>query len=165
MSTATEQTELKAPITYQEWLDCFEAMKHSPVRDHAVFEAVAAGSFAGTEATNVAMQKQVVETVNAILDKSAKRFIKGLNESISFNDLSQIDILFRRLKHDVEKSLFFENLFFLSETFRMELSESVKTQMKKFWDDTVKFLYEQSMEFCNSELEDVLFLINRIHLF
>lgn len=165
MSVATERTELKAPTTYQDWLDCFETMKHNPVSGNGVFEAVAAGSFTGTGATNSAMQKQVVETVNAILDKSAKRFIKELNESISFNELSQVDVLFRRLKRDVENSLFFENLFFLPKTFRKELSESVKTQMQKFWDDTVRFLYEQSLEFSNSELEDVLFLIKRIHLF
>lgn len=165
MSILAERTELKAPTTYQEWLDCFEIMKHNPVSGNGVFEAVASGSFTGTEVTKGAMQKQIVETVNAILDKSAKRFIKELNESISFNDLSQLDVLFRRLKRDIEKSLFFENLFFLPKTFRKELSESVKTQMQKFWDDTVKFLYDQSMEFSNSELEDVLFLINRIHLF
>ncbi|MCH5191709.1 MAG: hypothetical protein J1F23_06040 [Oscillospiraceae bacterium] len=165
MSIVTERTETKAPTTYQEWLDCFETMKHNPVSGNGVFDAVASGSFTGTEITIGAMQNQVVETVNAILDKSVKRFIKELNESISFNDLSQIDVLFRHLKRDIEKSLFFENLFFLPKTFRTELSQSVKTQMQKFWNDTVKFLYEQSLEFSNSELEDVLFLINRIHLF
>ena len=69
------------------------------------------------------------------------------------------------LVREQERSLFFENLFFLPKNFRKELSESVKTQIQKFWDDTVRFLYEQSLEFSNSELEDVLFLINRIHLF
>ena len=165
MSIVEERTEIKAPTTYQEWLDCFEIMKQNPVRGNGVFEAVASGSFIGTEVTNGAMQKQVIETVNAVLDKSVKRFIKELNESIAFNDLLQIDILFRRLKQDIERSLFFENLFFLPKTFRKELSLSVKTQMQKFWDDTVRFLYDQSLEFSNSELEDVLFLIKRIHLF
>lgn len=165
MSVVAERTEIKAPTTYQEWLDCFETMKHNPVSGSGVFDAVASGSFTGTEVTNGTMQKQVIETVNAILDKSAKRFIKELNESISFNDLSQIDVLFRHLKRDVEKSLFFENLFFLPKTFRVELSQSVKTQMQKFWDDTVRFLVDQSLEFSNSALEDALFLINRIHLF
>lgn len=165
MSLVAERTEIKAPNTYQEWLDCFELMKSNSADGNGVFDAVVSGSFTGTETTKSALQKQIVETVNAILDKSAKRFIKELNESIAFNDLTQIDLLFRRLKKDVHKSLFFENLFFLPKKFREELSDSVKTQMKNFWSDTVKFLYEQSLEFSNSELEDVLFLINRIHLF
>ena len=165
MSLVAERTEIKAPNTYQEWLDCFELMKSNSADGNGVFDAVVSGSFAGTETTKSALQKQIVETVNAILDKSAKRFIKELNESIAFNDLTQIDLLFRRLKKDVHKSLFFENLFSLPKKFREELSDSVKTQMKNFWNDTVKFLHEQSLEFSNSELEDVLFLINRIHLF
>ncbi len=165
MSLVAERTEIKTPYTYQEWLDCFELMKSNSADSTGVFDAVVSGSFAGTETTKSALQKQIVETVNAILDKSAKRFIKELNESIAFNDLTQVDLLFRRLKKDVHKSLFFENLFFLPKKFREELSDSVKTQMKGFWGDTVKFLYEQSLEFSNSELEDVLFLINRIHLF
>ena len=63
MSIVAERTELKAPTTYQEWLDCFEIMKHNPVSGNGVFEAVASGSFTGTEVTKGAMQKQIVETV------------------------------------------------------------------------------------------------------
>lgn len=165
MNIAAEHAGLKAPTTYQEWLECFEIMIHNSAGNNGVFEAVAKGCFVGSEVTNSAMQKQVVETVNAILDKSAKRFIKGLNECILFNDLSQIDTLFRHLKHDVEKSLFFERLLFLPKSFREGLSKSVKAQMQKLWDDTVSFLRNQSLEFANSELEDMLLLIKRIHLF
>ena len=48
---------------------------------------------------------------------------------------------------------------------RSDLENSVKEQMSGFWEDTIKFLYEQSLEFSNSELEDVLFLVKRIRLF
>ena len=165
MSMLAERTELKSPTTYKEWLDCFEIMKHNPACGNGVFEAVTSGCFTGTEVTIGAMQNQIVETVNVILDKSTNQFIKELNESILFCDLSEVDILFRQLKRDIEKSLFFEKMFFLPNTFRNELSEIVKVQMQEFWDDTMDFLYKQSLEVSNSELEDMLFLIKRIHLF
>lgn len=68
-------------------------------------------------------------------------------------------------KKDVSKSLFFKKLTFLPESFRLELEESVKEQMSNFWEATTKFLHNQSLEFSNSDLEDLLFLVNRIKLF
>ena len=165
MSLIAERTQVKAPTNYPQWLECLEAMKSGPVSGNDAFEAAATGSFAGTEVTLAALQKQLVETVNTLLDKSAKRFLRRINEAICFNDLSQMDVLFRHLKRDVHQTLFFEGLSFLPEPFRAELAQSVREQMQKFWDDTVKFLRDQTLENPNSQLEDVLFLIKRIHLF
>ena len=165
MSIAAERTIVQAPTTYQEWLSCFEIMKNSSAAGNEVFDIVCRGSFAGSDLTRNALQKQIAETVNDVLDKSVKRFIRSLNENIAFNDFSQTELLFKRLKKDISKSLFFTRLSFLPEEFRRELEESVKNQMSGFWKDTVKFLYEQSLEFSNSDLEDVIFLIKRIKLF
>lgn len=165
MSTVSEHTGIKAPSTYQEWLVCFDMIKNGTGADNELFEAVGMGTFVGSDLTKNALQKQIVETVNAFLDKSAKRFIRNLNENIAFNELCQTELLFKRLKKDVSKSLFFKKLTFLPESFRLELEESVKEQMSNFWEATTKFLHNQSLEFSNSDLEDLLFLVNRIKLF
>lgn len=165
MSVAVQGTTLKAPTTYTEWLDCLKLMRELPVNGNSIFELVTAGTFEGTQVTAVALQKQIVETVNAILDKSIKRFGRDLNEYLSFNEFFQIDLLFRRLKSEIHKALFFEKLDFLPFEFRKELAESVKKQMTAFWNDTVRFLYEQSIDCSGMELEDALFLVKRIHLF
>jgi hypothetical protein len=165
MSIAAERSEITAPTTYQEWLHCFSLMKNGSGPGNEIYEAVIAGSFAGTDRTKSALQQQIVDTVNAILDKRAKRFVKELNDSIAFNELAQVELLFRRLRKEIHRALFFRDLFFLSKGFRTELADSVMKQMNDFWNDTVDFLYEQSLEFSNSELEDVLFLIKRIKLF
>ncbi len=99
------------------------------------------------------------------LSKNIKRFVKKLNECITFNELSELDLLFNRLKKDTHRALFFNKLDFLPLNFRKELSTSVEKQMNEFWDGTIRFLEQQSIEFSNSELEDALFLINRIKLF
>lgn len=129
------------------------------------YDAAFRGSFVGSDLTKNALQKQIVETVNAILDKSVKRFIRNLNENIEFNEFLQTELLFKRLKKDVNKSLFFTRLTFLPGGFRKELEDSVKDQMNGFWNNTIKFLYEQSLEFSNFELEGILFLVKRIRLF
>ena len=144
MSTVSEHTGIKAPSTYQEWLACFDMIKNGTGADNELFEAVGMGTFVGSDLTKNALQKQIVETVNAFLDKSAKRFIRNLNENIAFNELCQTELLFKRLKKDVSKSLFFKKLTFLPESFRLELEESVKEQMSNFWEATTKFLHNQS---------------------
>ena len=160
-----ERTSVKAPATYQEWLDCFVVLKGTNVYSTGVYDALVAGSFTGTDVTKTALQRQIVDSINAMLDNSAKRFIRNMNDSITFNELSQIELLFNRLKKDVKVALFFESLEFLPTEFRNELSSSVRKQMSDFWNDTVHFLYEQSLEYSNSDLEDALFLIKRIKLF
>ena len=165
MSITVEHTAIKAPSTYQDWLVCFDIMKNGSDADNEVFDAACMGSFVSSDLMKNALQKQIVETVNVFLDKSVKRFIRNLNKNIVFNELPQTELLFKRLKKDVAKSLFFSKLTFLPKDFRSELEDSVKEQMSNFWEDTIKFLYDQSLEFFNSELEDVLFLVKRIRLF
>jgi len=165
MINLLERTSVKAPTTYQEWLDCLVVLKGINVYSTGVYDALVAGSFTGTELTKAALQSQIVDSINAMLDNSAKRFIRNMNDSITFNELSQVELLFNRLKKDVKVALFFETLDFLPKEFRNELSSSVRKQMSDFWNDTVRFLYEQSLEYSNSDLEDALFLIKRIKLF
>ncbi len=165
MTGLNGQEQVKAPSAYQEWIDCLNLLKKRDVKSAEVYEALTAGSFAGTDTTLAALQRQILETVNASLDISAKRFIGKMNECIAFNELEQMDLLFHRLKRDIKVALFFEKLSFLPDTYRSELADSVKKQMADFWDRTVKFLYEQSVEFSNSDLEDALFLIKRIKIF
>lgn len=160
-----EKTSIKAPATYQEWLDCLDILKGTNVHGTGVYDALVSGSFAGTEVTKAALQKQIVDAINIMLDNSAKRFIKNMNESIVFNELGQIELLFNRLKKDVKVSLFFESLDFLPKEYRDELSDSVRRQMLNLWNETTSFLYGQSLEYSNSDLEDALFLIRRKKLF
>lgn len=165
MSIAAEHAAIKAPCTYQDWLACFDRMKNASDADAEVFDAACMGVFTGSEQTKIALQRQLVETVNAFLEKRVKRFLRSLNENIAFNELPQTELLFKRLKRDVERSLFFTKLTFLPQSYRAELEASVKEQMSGFWDNTVSFLRKQSLEVCNAELEDVLFLVKRIRLF
>ena len=112
-----------------------------------------------------AFERQMVDTVNVVLNKSTKRFMRDLNECIAFNELAQVDVLFKRLKKGIYKATFFVNLSFLPNSFKTELYRSVTEQMTMFWDNMIAFLQQQANDFSNSDLEDALFLIRRIKLF
>lgn len=160
-----ERPVADAPSTYQDWLDCFARMKEVPLSGNGDLEVLALGSFAGTSAMQAALERQMVDTINAVLNKSVKRFVRDLNECIAFNELAQVDVLFKRLKRDIHKTTFFLELSFLSSDFKNELYQSITDQMTGFWDDTICFLRQQAMDYSNSDLEDALFLIRRIRLF
>lgn len=156
---------MKAPATYQDWLNCLAILRGTNVAGSGVYEAMLEGSFFGTEATKAALQRQIIDSINIMLDRCAKRFIRNMNDSITFNELAQIELLFKRLKKDVRIALFFEKLDFLPPEFRKDLSASIRGQMTDFWNETTAFLYDQSLEYSNPDLEDALYLIKRIKLF
>ena len=107
----------------------------------------------------------MVDTINVVLNKSIKRFVRELNECITFNELDRAEFLFKRLKKDIHKTLFFMQLSFLSADFKTELYSSISVQMNGFWNDTIGFLRKQAMEYANSDLEDAIYLVRRIKLF
>jgi hypothetical protein len=161
----TEDTGHSAPYTYQQWLDCFMLMKQQPLSSAEPYEAAASGSFSGTPAMQAALQQQMVDTINVVLNRSIKRFVRELNECITFNELDRAEFLFKRLKKDIHKTLFFMQLSFLSADFKTELYSSISVQMNGFWDDTIGFLRKQAVEYENSDLEDAIYLVRRIKLF
>jgi len=160
-----EKVAVAVPNTYQDWLDCFERIKESPLSGNKDFDLLSHGSFDGTGAMLTAFQQQMVDTINTVLNKSVRRFVRDLNECITFNELDHIDVLFKRLKKDINRTTFFLELSFLSSEFKSELYKSISDQMIKFWNDTIEYLQHEAFESFNSDLEDALFLIRRIRLF
>ena len=160
-----ESEQLKPPATYEDWLDRFDLLRSGFTVDSRVTAAIAGGSLISSGYISQQFQHKLEETINEMLNNRIARFLKELNMLISLNELSDIVPLFVRLRNEVNKCLFFTGLSFLDEDFRRELEESAKTQMERFWNDTVMFLRGQTLEFHNTDLEDSLFLIRRIDLF
>ena len=78
-----ERAIAEAPSTYQEWLDCFERMKEVPLSNNRDLEVLSLGTFAGTGTMQAAFERQMVDTVNVVLNKSTKRFKMCIRDSSS----------------------------------------------------------------------------------
>ena len=165
MAAVLERELIAPPTTYDEWLDCFDLLKSSAFVDSRVTMTIAKGSFANKGYIAVQFNQKLAETINEMLNKRISRFLKDLNMLISFNELSDIVPLFVKLNNEVKKCLFFREFAFLDRGIKRELEQSIKMQMGQFWNETVTFLQNQTMEFSNVDLEDSLFLIRRIQLF
>ena len=165
MTEAKKQETVKAPSTYQEWLECLAMMKSGPIAGNEAFLSARNGKFVGSAVTKTDLQKQIVETINTVLNNCAKRFVRNLNECFAFSEFSQIELLFKRLKKDIHTVMFFSDLPFLPEKFRKELEGSINDQMGGIWNETIRFLEAESLEYPNSDLDDTIFLVKRIKLF
>ena len=165
MSPELDTEQFAPPVTYEDWLNCFDMLKSGSSVDNGTITAVARGSFVNKGYIAAQYQQRLTETINEMLNKRISRFVKDLNLLISFSELSDIVPLFVKLRNEVNKCLFFTRLGFLDNNVKRELENSVKTQMEEFWDNTIVFLQRQALEFTNTDLEDSLLLIRRIKLF
>jgi hypothetical protein len=153
------------PTVYEDWLRCFDLLKSGVSIDGEVAETIARGSLLAGDRTAARFGQALAETVNEMLHKRIARFLKDLNMLISLNELAELAPLFAKFRGAVRACLFFTGLHFLDQAVREELERSVRTQTERFWDDTVTALRLMSPESRNADLEDSLFLIQRMNVF
>ena len=165
MICAGARTEFPAPRTYQQWLDCLSALSGTAADRSSVCAAMAQGSFAGSPAALVGLQEQMLLSIRNTLTRVTKRFLRELNDSLSFHDFTRTEALCRRLRRDIQSVLFFTELEFLPKSYRDQLLDSITAEMTAFWDRLCRSLRQQAMEYPDPELEDTVFLISRIKLF
>ena len=165
MICAGARTEFPAPRTYQQLLDCLSALSGTAADRSSVCAAMAQGSFAGSPAALVGLQEQMLLSIRNTLTRVTKRFLRELNDSLSFHDFTQTEVLCRRLRRDVQAVLFFRELEFLPQSYRDQLLGSITAEMTGFWDRVCRFLQQQVLEYPDPDLEDAVFLIGRIKLF
>ena len=155
----------KAPATYKEWLDCFEVLKKFRNIEKEQLERIMEGSFCSSPQMTAIFQKQLIETVNAMLDMRIKHFVRSVNECIEFNEFEFLDLCFVKLKKETAQVLRLAELRFLDSGFRESLSSSIREQLGSFTDKVLGHLGEEASEHGNTALEDALYLIKRIDLF
>ena len=165
METVPGKELLAPPVTYEDWLNCFELLKAGTSVDPGVLMTITKGSLINSGYITIKFNQKLAETINDMLNKRISRFLKELNMLISCNELSDIVPLFVKFRNEIRRCMFFTEFDFIERNIKKELEQSTRTQMERFWCDTVAFLQKQKIEYSNSHLEDSLLLIRRIELF
>jgi hypothetical protein len=152
------------PKTYSEWLEYFNYLKSNRF-DNTHVSILKKGSLQSDEQLIVRFQNQLTNLLNTLLEKKTKKFIKEFNYLIECNEMSGLVLLFKRFQKDVICCLFFDELEFLSDDIKLQLSKAVRTRISEFIRDVIRHLKRQTLECNNSELEDALYQIKRIKIF
>ena len=154
------------PESYEEWLACLEAIHEHPWEAALLCERMRNGVFRGVETSLLpSFERRVLDCVNRMLDQSVERFSHQCQELMETADFSMLDLLFQRLATQIRLALFFRELDFLPEEFRLTTEQSLRERMTFFWNDTLRTLEHEALENGAIELEDALEAIKRISLF
>lgn len=165
MICAEVRTQIPVPRTYPQWLECLAMLEERPPHRSGVCAAMAQGTFAGSPAALAGLSQQMAQSIQKSLSRITRRFLRELNDCLSFHDLAQAELLYKGLRRDIHAVLFFTELEFLPRDYRDRLRDSITAEMSRFWDRTRQILRQQAMEYPDPELEDAVFLIGRIKLF
>lgn len=156
----------RPPERYEEWLACLQALQERPGEARALCERMRNGVFQERESPLLSsFQRRVLACVNRMLDLAAARFSHQCREALETADFCMLDLLFRHLAVRTRQALFFRDLDFLPEEFRLSTEHSLRERMTLFWDGALRALTREALDNSACGLEDALTAIRRIRLF
>ena len=154
------------PKRYEEWLECLQALQDCPWEAISICDQMRKGVFPGLESSLLpSFQKRILNCVNQMLENAVMTFSHQCREALEVADFSMLDLLFKRLAVQIRVSLFFNELVFLPEEFRLSTKQSLQEKMTTFWNNTLNTLKHDALENGAPELEDTVEAIKRIQLF
>ena len=156
---------ITSPQTYPEWLRCFQTLAECATLDRGIADTISNGSFSGSANMMASFQRQLVTTLNTMLDKRMKRFVRNLNLLLENKDWWDLAPLFTKFQKEVNQCMFFTSFHFLEQSYLDELQASFSKQVTAFWNESVRFLQRLCAETGNVELDDSLYFIKRVKLF
>lgn len=152
---------LTIPVSYQEWMDCFQQMERQPVRKDDLL-LLEQGKLPASEYIANQFQHRIVQTVDVMLKRYVKRFNHALKEAMEIGDFESIPFLCQRLRKEMEYCYFFRHILFLDDVFVKQLQEEVDTQSAMFWKHVLHEMERIQKESFHTGLEDSIYAIKRI---
>ena len=115
---------LKAPSTYQEWLEYLKWMESHYVHSEDI-DRMGEGKIPRGGLLPDSFQKRVVSTVNAMLKRYIRNFNRALNEALEGNEFETVQTLCTRMQKDLEYCFFYRRITFLDSEFIKKLDRSL----------------------------------------
>ena len=152
------------PQRYAQWLECFNILR-SRFIDAEEYAVLCSGSCEDSAVTLSYFEEQLIETVNVMLLRSIRAFERELGLYSACGEIENLHIPYVRFAGRARKCMFFTGLDFMSERFRKELTDSLRSETERFWKRACRSLYDACTEQHNELLEDELYLVRRMRLF
>lgn len=150
-----------APQNYQQWLDCFELLCKKTV-SAGYIEAFEEGSCPGIDHLTASFQERVQATVNQMLKRSTKLCTRYLNQALEEGDFSELDVLLRRQRRNMNNCRFYRHILFLPGGFQEALDAQVSREIERYWSEVKKYLSQLVEETGSADLYDTIYYIKRL---
>jgi hypothetical protein len=154
----------KIPVTYSDWLNCFEQLKTGTRIEFEFFTHLYQGRVPCDLTMQKSFEEQLIATINIMLNNRIRKFNKELNFLLNCNETYEVFLTFERLNKSFDECLFFNELRNLNKTFMSELHQSIEKEIYRFWDLAVIQLHKQSIQVGNLELEAIMLEVKKIRL-
>lgn len=161
MSFVTELVIKQPPSNFLQWLECFEILGSRSVSNEDI-KILRNGSCSDIGSSIDYLEKELIKTVNKMMDLCIRDFNREINMYLSFDENESYFEAYRRLARRLDNCLFFTDLDFLGESFRKELEQSVNKEINKFWLISTKILHDQCIDHYDKNLEDQSYFIKRL---
>lgn len=163
MITAQTQSAITSPPRdYQQWLACFNHLRSFPM-DAEVLRLMEQGELNRLDRRMTdQFLTRLDELVRQLLRAHIDRFMKDLDQLLESGDLEGLEIRAGRFSRRLGQCLFFEQVAFLPDDTRRQLSEGYRTQIHAFWQRLVRALEQQAEDARSGDLEELAYRIRRI---
>ena len=153
--------ELKAPSTYQEWLESLKWMESHYIHEEDI-ERIGEGNIPQRGLILEKYKKRVVATVNTMLKRYIRNFNRTLNEALERNEFDTVQTLCIRMQKDMEYCFFYRRIRFLDSEFVENLDSALKAQILAFWKHIISEMGRITMQTAAADAEEVIFSVMRL---
>ena len=152
---------LKAPSTYQEWLEYLKWMESHYVHSEDI-DRMGEGKIPRGGMLPDRFQKRVVSTVNAMLKRYIRNFNRALNEALEGNEFETVQTLCTRMQKDLEYCFFYRRITFLDSEFIKKLDRSLTERVLAFWQHVTKEMDRITMQTATADAEEIMISLMRV---
>lgn len=149
----TEQDFETAPVTYQEWLDCFRFIREHP-ENHAALRALSGGTVCCVPRTLDMFLQRLDELLQETIRRRIAGFLSRVDALLEENDPDGVELEAIRFCRGLPELFFFESLG-LPEDCCRQFSEGYAGQLDQFWRRLVSEFRFQADETHDARLEDL----------
>lgn len=153
--------DLIVPGTYQQWLECFEKLSEKPVADSYIC-SLKEGTCPGIERVMVPFLERAQDTVNRMLNRSARCCTRLVNEALEDGDFSNMETVLYRNYKEMMRCRFYLNIGFLPQKLLHELDQNTVSEIDRYWEGLKKNFEDLADETGDSNIYDILYYINRL---
>lgn len=149
------------PKTYQQWLECFDNLSKKAVADSYIC-SLKEGTCPGIECVMSPFLERAQDTVNRMLNRSARNCTRLINESLEEGDFSNIETILYRNYKEMMRCRFYLNIGFLPKKFVYELDQNTVSEINRYWEELKKLFEDLADETGDPNVYDILYYINRL---
>lgn len=151
----------EVPGTYQEWMDCLKRFQTQPVLQEDILR-LEQGQIAGGAYLADKFQTRVMETVDAMLRRSVRRFDRLMREAMEAGEIDSVQFLCIRLGREMERCYFYRHIRFLEKEFADRLDSELDRQIRLFWEQETREFRKICEEHGSPEMEEMYDFLKRM---